>query len=211
METIYSKMRAIIEGDTARYMCEALNLLISWENEKTPWSAVKYEIDLALTHNGVINSSVEGYLLRTEACEKTSSEDLQIVARQWRLDWLQKKHENATIKTTHEKYLPTEFRAKHRHIKDLAQIKHHLETVDGEPWVCEAIRDLDLQHKKELENLVEASLRPDYGFITSVPVGVKGASFSDEPRGIAFPDAPFLTRTQYRIGWIDWLLNNTEE
>lgn len=211
METIYSKMRASIEGDKARYMCDALSLSVSWPGDKNLWSATKYEIDLALTHNRITNSSVEGYLIRAEACEKMSSEELRIVARQWRLDWLQKKHENATIKFTHEKYLPTTYRAKHHHIEDLVQIKHHLETVDGEPWVCVAIADLDLQHKQELDNLVEASLGPDYGFITSVAVGVKGASFSDEPRGLVFPDAPFLTRTQYRIGWIDWLINNTED
>lgn len=215
METIYSKMRAIIEGGRARYMCDALWLLVSWENEKALLSAVEHEINLALTHKGAISSTVEGYLLRAEACEKVSSEELRIVARQWRLDWLQKKHENATVKFTHEKYLPTTYRAKHRHIKDLAGVKHELEKLKGSEdlarWVCPILDRGQFKHREELRLLVAQTLECNM-FITSIACG-KGAKFevAEDSSSLTFPDARTLSPIEYRIGWIDWLLNNTEE
>lgn len=212
METIYSKMRRIIESNEVRYMCNALSISTNCENESSLRDAVKYEIDLALTHKGLPRRTVEGHLLRTEAWEKVSSEELRIVARQWRLDWLQKKHEDACIKFTHEKYLPTTYRAKHRHIKDLAGVKHELEKLKGSensaPWVCTILDRGQFEHAEELKIPVKRALEGSL-FITSI-AHRKGAK-SEDSSSLTFPDAPSLTRTQYRIGWIDWLLNNTEE
>lgn len=212
METIYSKMRRIIESKDARYMCDALRLSASCENEK---NAVKHEIDLALTHNHIKNHSVEGYLIRTEACEKVSTEELRIMARQWRLDWLQKKHENATIKFTHEKYLPTTYKAKHRHVKDLAGIKHELETMKGSensaPWVCTILDRGQFEHAEELKIPVKQALEGSL-FITSIAYR-KGARLgvSEDSSSLTFPGARTLSPIEYRIGWIDWLINNTED
>lgn len=215
METIYSKMRSLIEKDEVRYMCDALRLSASRENEKALWNAVKYEIDLALTHNGAISSTVEGYLLRTKFSGEISPEDLRAVAKCWRLDWLQKKHEDATIKTTHEKYLPTTYRAKQRHIKDLAGIKHELEklatSVGPNRWVCPILYSGKVKHREELRALVAQAIEGNL-FITSVAAG-KGAKFgvTETCVCLTFPDARTLSPTEYRIGWIDWLINNTEE
>lgn len=213
MKTIYSEVRELIESGYSKFICNAINYKSTFGTDSVESRVILQEVQLSLTTtDGETQGTVEALLFATAYKDvEIAYEELKELAKSWRLDWLQRKHENATIKFTHEKYLPTEVRAKRRHIKDLVQIKHYLETVDGEPWVCDAIAYLDLQHKRDLENLVEASLGHDYGFITSVAVGVKGASFSDEPRGLVFPDAPFLTRTQYRIGWIDWLIHNTEE
>ena len=213
MKTIYSEVHELIESGNSKFICNAVNYKSTFGADSVESRVILQEIQLALTTtDGETQDSVEGLLCETAYKDvEIAYEELKGLAKSWRLDWLQRKHENATIKFTHEKYLPTEVRAKRQYIEDLVQIKHYLETAQGEPWVCEAIANLDLQHKKDLEDLVEASLGPGYGFITSVAVGVKGASLSDEPRGLVFPDASFLTMTQYRIGWIDWLIHNTEE
>lgn len=213
METIYSKMRTGIERDKARYMCDALSPLFIWENEKALWSAVKCEINLALTHNGVMHSTVEGYLLRTKFSGDMRPEDLRAVAKCWRLDWLQKKHEDATIKTTHEKYLPTTYKAKHHHIQDLAAIKHELERVQvgAGQWVCPILDSGQFKHREELRALVAKAL--EYNMFITAVAQVKGAKFEvvGDSASLTFPDARPLSLTEYRIGWIDWLLNNTEE
>lgn len=213
MKTIYSEVHELIESGRSKFICNAVNCKSTFGTDSVESRVILQEIRLALTTvDGDTKGTVEALLYATAYKDvEIAYEELKELAKSWRLDWLQRKHENACIKFTHEKYLPTEVRAKRKHIKDLVRIKHYLETAPGAPWVCDAIKYLDLQHKQELDELVEASLGPDYGFITSVAVGVKGASFSDEPRGLVFPDAPFLTRTQYRIGWIDWLIHNTED
>lgn len=213
MKTIYSEVHELIESGYSKFICYAVNYKSTFGADSVESRVILQEIQLALTTTGgETQGTVEALLCATAYKDvEIAYEELKELAKSWRLDWLQRKHENATIKFTHEKYLPTEVRAKREHIEDLVQIKHYLETVDGEPWVCNAIGCLDLQHKQELEELVTETLGPDYCFITSVAVGVKGASFSDEPRGLVFPDAPFITLTQYRIGWIDWLINNTED
>lgn len=212
MKTIYSEVHELIESGYSKFICNAVNYKSSYSANSVESRVILQEIQLALTTtDGETQGTVEALLYATAYKDvEIAYEEFKELAKSWRLNWLQRKHENATIKFTHEKYLPTEVRAKRQYIEDLVQIKHYLETAKGEPWVCDAIKYLDLQHRQELEELVDESLGRHSAFITSVPID-KGATYQDEPRGLVFPDAPFITRTQYRIGWIDWLIHNTED
>lgn len=218
MKTIYSEVHELIESGYGKFICNAVNYESTFGTDSVESRVILQEVQLALTTtDGETQGSVEALLCATAYKDvEIVYEELKGLAKSWRLDWLQRKHENATIKYTHEKYLPTEVRAKRRHIETLVRVKHELETsTDSAPWVCGILDNLKFCKKadeiEEIRLLVEQCLKGKL-FISSVGA-LKGATpdSAQEKLLLHFNDAPTLTATQYRIGWIDWLIHNTED